>query len=113
MMYHRSGTEKKPAFQKKQTPKTMGMACPSLRTGHFLRKIPIQFQTKQVSWLADRCAPRLLTTHWLRSNGNCGLLPAYSDRIARDLHPIPFYPSVSWALGRCIQLHLPNHCNGS
>ena len=27
-------------------------------------------------------------------------LPAYSDRIAREFHPIPFYPNSSWALDR-------------
>ena len=28
-----------------------------------------------------------------RTMASCGRLPAYSDRIARDLHPISFYPS--------------------
>ena len=31
-------------------------------------------------------------------NGVCGRLPAYSDRIVRDLHPIPFYPPRRAAL---------------
>ena len=31
------------------------------QTGHFLRKIPIYLPIKQVSWLADHSAPRLLT----------------------------------------------------
>lgn len=34
-----------------------------------------------------------------RTMAPCGGLPAYSDRIARDLHPISFYPSrLGWAL---------------
>ena len=31
---------------------------------------------------------------------SCGGLPAYSDRIARDLHPISFYPIRVYVNGR-------------
>jgi hypothetical protein len=42
---------------------------------------------QQVSWLSILC----FTAPSHKRNGCCGKLLDYSDRIARDLHPIPFY----------------------
>ena len=46
-------------------------------------------------------ALQTLVINKLRGTFNiCSLLPVYSDRIAREFHPIPFYPNSSWALDR-------------
>ena len=74
--------------------------CEQFQTEFFLRKIPVCLLIKQVSWLTARRALHLLTAHCLHGNGICSLLPVYSDRIAREFHPIPFYPNRSWALDR-------------
>ena len=65
------------------------MVREQLQTGFFLRKIPVCLLIKQVSWLTARRALHLLTAHCLHGNGIRNLLPVYSDRIARELHPIP------------------------
>jgi len=58
---------------------------------YFLRKI-FTIPSEQASWLADRCgaAPSRLD----ETMAFCGPLPVHSDRIAEDLHLIPYYPPI-------------------
>lgn len=52
---------------------------------------------QQVSWHADHggAAPSHVNTQW-----QCGPLPAHSDRIARDFHPVPYHPRTGGTLRR-------------
>ena len=60
---------KKARFPNESRPPKLSADSGQFQTGHFLRKIPIHLPIKQVSWLADHSAPRLLTVQWLHSNG--------------------------------------------
>ncbi len=59
-----------------------------MQTGHFLRKMPIFPVNSRFPDLRIAAMPRLLTKIAMAV---CGWLPVYSDRIVRELHPIPFY----------------------
>ena len=65
------------------------------------------FSFNQAGFLAHGSLRTAPSHRALRGNGLCGSLPVHSDRIARDSHPIPFYPSRSWALAEYVIVTVP------
>jgi len=79
-----SVSERKAAYPKQESP---GMGPVHIfQTSYFLRKILV-IPPEQVSWLMDLPEMRLLA-FWAMAS--CISVPIYSDRIARDSHPVPY-----------------------